>query len=292
MRIIWLQDMDPMSTGGGAQLTDRAHIVEGLKRGHDIRILTPQNQNTLLLHKSDFLIFSNVASFTPERLLKLPNRYAVFHHDWWFRCKWRLFLPLSEKCLVDCPQGPVYRPILEKAALHIFLSPLHYQINKEYFADAVEPHLLVPSPVNPDIFFDQKKPDRKNTCNLNGLLPFKGKANLLKYAKEHPDVKIRLAGDREKEEELPSNCEFIGPIPDTQLPSFYNTHEYYIELPDTPQPFNRTIAESYLCGCKIKGNKLIGALSWPWFNEGRQTVAERLNQSPKDFWNGLESILI
>ena len=290
MRIAWFQDIDPLSTAGGAQLTDRTHIIEGLKRGHKIVILTPENQNTVRLTESDFLVLSNVTRFDPNGFLQTHNRFAVFHHDMMFRCKWRLYFPMSEKCKADCPQAPVWKPVLAKALLHIFLSPLHYAVNREYFEDAIEPHVLVPSPVDTNEFFDYRKPDRAGICSLNGLVMFKGQETVLEYAKQHPDEKIVFAGQKDGNPVLPPNCSFVGHIAEGRLPDFYNTFVDYIELPNTPQPFNRTIAEAYLCGCKVRGNKLIGALSWPWFND-RAKVTEKLSQSPTDFWNALEQVL-
>jgi hypothetical protein len=285
-----MQDLNPLTSAGGAQLTDRGHIIEGMKRGHKIVILTPENKDTFQLTEDDFFVLSNISNFDPNRLGQLPNRRAVFHHDMMFRCKWRLYFPMTEKCDKDCPQGPIWKPVLEKALLHIFLSPLHYKVNAEYFGQAVEPHVLVPSTVDPDEFFDFRKPDRAGTCSLNGLISFKGQETNLEYARQHTEEKFVFAGTKDGDPQLPPNCSFVGPIADGRLPDFYNTFENYLELPNTPQPFNRTVAEAYLSGCKIKGNALVGALSWPWFTD-RKTVAEKLRQAPADFWNALEQVL-
>lgn len=288
MRIVWLQDMDPLSTAGGAQLTDRGEIIEGLKRGHNIAVMTPQNKDQLLLSEEDFLVLSNISSFDPERLLKLPNRYAVFHHDMFFRCRWRLFFPMSEKCTTDCPQGPVWRPVMAKALLHIFLSPLHYEVVHEYFGDAVEPHAIVPSAINVDEWFDYGGP-RKGCCSINGLVSYKGRDTVLEYVKAHPEEEFTFASQSEAST-LPPNAKYVGVIPEGKLLDFYNQFETYLELPNTPQPFNRTVAEAYLSGCHVKGNRLVGALSWPWFTD-RKSVAENLRNATKDFWEGLEQVL-
>ena len=179
----------------------------------------------------------------------------------------------------------------EKAELNIFLSPLHYAIHKERFGEAVEPHFLTPSGFdNVDAFFDTMK-ERKDYCNVNGLLPFKGREPLIKFAKENPDVQIDVGGSstengRKLDVDLPENMKYVGPIPESQLNEFYNKHEFYIELPDTPQPYNRTVAEAYLSGCKIKGNALLGALSWEFTD--RESVRKHLRESPRVFWETLE----
>ncbi|GAI75113.1 unnamed protein product, partial [marine sediment metagenome] len=45
---MWIQDLDFMSQDGGAQHTDRAHFIEGARRGHDMNILTPQVDPNIL----------------------------------------------------------------------------------------------------------------------------------------------------------------------------------------------------------------------------------------------------
>jgi hypothetical protein len=200
---------------------------------------------------------------------------------------------MSEKCMDDCPQAPVWEPVMKNAALHVFLSPLHYRLNAEKFGEAVSSHILVPSSVNPDKWFDFGRPDRKGCGNVNGLFSFKGRSNYLAYAAEHPDDHITFLGGNEKPAEpLPPNVSVIDtPLPDAQMPNFYNGFEWYLELPNTPQPFNRTVVEAYLSGCKIKTNGLVGAFSWPWMSQGREAVAQKLKEAPDEFWRGLESVL-
>lgn len=292
MKVVWVQDFSPLTMGGGAQQTDREHIREGLRRGHDVSFVTPENANQPI-DETAFVVLSNPSRFDPKRLSTMKNRYAVFHHDYLHLCRWRLFFPWTEKCAVNCPQTPLWRPVLEKAKLHVFLSPLHYRVHSDILGDAIEPHVLVPGTVNPDEFFDHGR-ERKGTCNVNGLLSFKGRKPILEYAKENPGETITFAGVNEKPDEpLPENCKFVGPISDVggKMRDFYNQHEWYLELPDTPQPFNRTIAEAYLSGCKIKGNELLGALSWHWFSEGRKAVAEHLRNAPLEFWNAVEAVV-
>lgn len=292
-RVVWFQDYNPLSFGGGAQLTDRAYITEGLKQAYDIIILTPELQNQIILTKDDFLVYSNTAMFDPAKLAAAPNKYAVFHHDWvQSRCKWRLYFPMSEKCMADCPHAPIWKPVLEKAVLNIFLSPLHYRLVKEYFGDSVGPYVLAPSVVNPDHFFDHKKPGRKGTCSLNGLITFKGRAQQLEYAKQHSDESITFGGDNDRPQEpLPPNCKFVGPVAEGNLPKFYNEFEWFNELPDTPQPMNRTAIEARLCGLKVRTNALLGAASWPWFTSGVDVIAQKMRDAPGEFWKGVESVL-
>ena len=107
MRVAWLQDMDVFSSGGGAELTDRAHIVEGIRQGHDIEILLPRDAQDLAW--ADVVVISNAVGWPVDLLSNIAPRYVVFLHDYWALCKWRLFYPMQEKCL-DCFQKAKYLP--------------------------------------------------------------------------------------------------------------------------------------------------------------------------------------
>jgi len=50
------------------------------------------------------------------------------------------------------------------------------------------------------------------------------------------------------------------------------------------------VAEAYLAGCEIIGNKLIGALSHSWF-KSRKEVEEHCGNSSKLFWEKIEEAL-
>ena len=222
------------------------------------------------------------------------NSYAapIITHN----CAYRLYLPLTEKCFTDCPEYPFWNEVYKKAELNIFLSPLHYDIHKERFGESVEPHFLTPSGFDDvDRFVDMKNGRSGTTCNLNGLLGFKGREQLFKYAGEHPEVAIdiggsNMEGDKRLDVDLPPNIRYVGPIQSSELPKFYNKYEFYIELHDRPQPFNRTIVESYLSGCKLIVNSLVGATSWPWFTD-RDSVRAHLKSAPSEFWVKLEKEL-
>ena len=40
-----------------------------------------------------------------------------------------------------------------------------------------------------------------------------------------------------------SNCKYVTYFPNDELPKVYNEHEYFIHLPNTAQPLERTVAE-------------------------------------------------
>ena len=290
MRFVWVQDLDFVSNpySGGAQASDWGHYQYGLKKGHEQILITPQNWQSVQVQGEDVLILSNIRSFGPERFLDKPNKIITFNHDYW--CRYRLFYPRLEKCIKSCAYKEPWEKLFKKAKLNIFLSPLHYKMHKEVFGDAIEPHALVPSPVDPEKFYDMKKEREKDVLTVNTALPFKGKANLIAWANNNPDRKITVVGAR-SDVPLPSNCEYIGVVPYAEMPELYNKHKFYLELPSTPQPMNRTACEAYLCGCSLITNNLLGFMSWGW--KLRDDVRGNVgSNASKRFWKSIEKVIV
>ncbi len=285
-RVVWFQDLDFHKFSGGAESTDRLHFQEGLRRGYDMAIVTPENQTQAQLTPDDLIVYSNIRRFDPEQLASVKCPYVVFHHDTW--CRYRLFYPrIPSKCLVRCPVKQQWTKLFEKARLHVFLSPLHYQIHREVFGSIIEPHVEVPSPMPPGGFVNMNL-ERDGYCNISGLHPFKGRDNLLKWAQENPDKRLSILGENPDRTKLPQNVKLLPPVPPGRMVYFYNAFEYFIHLPNHVDPFCRSLAESYLSGCKIIGNANIGCLSWPFFTNGRDTVEKELLASPQAFWAAIE----
>lgn len=240
------------------------------------------------IQEDDILILSNIQSFGPERFLDKPNKIITFNHDYW--CRYRLFYPRLERCLNSCAYKEPWERLYKKAKLNFFLSPLHYQMHEEVFHDSIEPHALVPSPVDPDKFCDMKKERKKDVLTVNTALPFKGRDNMIRWAKDNPDRKITVVGAR-SDVPLPSNCEYIGAVPYAKMPELYNEHRFYLELPSTCQPFNRTICEAYLSGCSLIMNDLLGFVSWGW--KSRDEVREKVGRNAsKRFWKIIEKVIL
>lgn len=258
----------------------------GIHRDHDMVLVTPDNMNTVTVQDDDLIIFSNIRRFDLKRLATLNNPSVMFHHDTW--CKYRLFYPrIPSKCLVRCPVKEDWANLFKKVKLHIFLSPLHYEIHREVFGDIVEPHINVPSPLADQAFKDLRL-QRNDYCNVSGLNPFKGREPLLQWAKEHSDQRLSILGQNPDKVELPPNVRSLPPVPAGKMNDFYNAFKDFIHLPDRVDPFCRSIAEAYLAGCRITGNKNIGALSWPFFKEGRAIVERELLTAPNRFWEAIE----
>jgi len=294
MRFTWMQDLDLMSLGGGAQLTDRVHFVEGIRRGHDMSIITPQADLDNLFADDSPVIVSNImAGFRVglfQQLVEKKKSCVWFFHNHQPLCKYRLFYPMLEKCK-SCYRRENWLPIFLEAKLLIWLSPLHRE-SWLWACPELEqkPYAIVPSPIDSSQFHDMKLPREGVVC-VTSLFEFKGRGNVLHWAEEHPDQKITCVGGNPiPGEPLPPNCHEVGQVPPWRMNELYNEHKAFLHLPGTPQPFDRTVAEAYLAGCEIIGNKLIGALSYDWFRS-REKVAEHCGSSSKLFWGKIEEVL-
>ena len=285
MKIAWLQDLNPLAEiSGGAQLTDRTHIMAGFRLGHDVVPVTP-SESGLLKRPYDAFILSNVTSFrmdTFQEMIKQGAPFVIFAHD--YTCKWRLFYPMQPKCK-SCYLRDRWLPVLQASRLIVWLSPLHRWAWLYMYPELKKhPYVLVPSPVSPDEFY-AKNGERKGVIAVNAALAFKGRDNFINWAKEHPDIAITHVG--QEDATLPSNITCVGVKTPFEMNDLYNKHETLVHLPNTPQPCERVVLEAYLAGCKIIGNRLIGALSYRWF-KSRDLVARHVREAPKRFWDAVE----
>ena len=287
MRVAYIQDLDVFSQEGGAQQTDRTHFKEGIKRGHDIEMLVPGKQ----LSRGDVAIVSNAVSF-PLEFFNTLGTYIWFAHDYFPICKYRLFYPMAQEC-GSCYLKERWLPILLKSKMVIWLSPLHRDSWLSLYPELKDiPYHLSPSPVDPGLFNDLRSSvfPRKGILSVESLAPFKGRDYVVKWAAEHPEEHITFIGGADYNLPLPENCEVVGYVPNSMMNEVYNRHEAFLHLPQSPSPFDRTCAEAYLAGCRIIGNDLIGALSYPWF-KSREEVADHLRRSPTELWEAIEEVL-
>ena len=293
MKMLYAQDFDFMVHPGGAQITDRAHFLEGIRRGHDIHIWSPESGiDDYDLHGDVKVIASNPVFLHVDTFQLLLDRsipYVYFFHDYMPVCKYRLFYPMKESCK-SCYLKERWLPYLVKSKMLIWLSPLHRE-SWLWVCPELEgvPFHLSPSPVNPDSFYDLGLP-RQGVISVESLHPFKGRDQVLKWAVEHPEVEVDIVGGNpEPNSPLPPNCKDIGQVSGSKMNEVYNQHKVFLHLPQNPSPFDRTVAEAYLAGCDVIGNELIGALSYDWFSS-REQVAEHCRNSSRLLWDKLEEV--
>ena len=287
MKVAFIQDLDPFTEPGGAQMTDKTHLLYAIRHGHDVEVVLP-NADPSALFKSDLVVISNNAAFPIglfQELQKQQRKYVFFLHDYQNLCRWRLFYPMLDKCKV-CHLKEGWLPILQGAASIIWLSPLHRESWLFTYPELAEhDSSIIPSPVSVTDFFDMKQ-ERHGYIAVHATEEFKGRERFLEYVEQHPEISFTLVGA--PPDGLPANVKGIGYVPYSAMNELYNQHQAFVHLPTTTQPFERTIPEALLAGCKIIGNKNIGALSYPEFSQGREAIVKLLKKSSMQFLAALE----
>ena len=297
MKIAWVADHNPLEgQGGGAELSEKAVILEGIRKGYEINLFTPNTPQPNEVLNADFVIIGNASLWSPNFLFRIIEQQEVVNyiHDFFPLCHYRLYFPDLKKCKTTCPHLSYTKKMILNASLNIFLSPLHYKVWKRVLPELEDvPHYLHPSPVDVNEFQVLDVPKVLDSIlGVNVLLSFKGKDNVLKYAQEHPDKTFTFIGGKEGNIKPLSNCHYLGGVPNAELVGMYSQSECVIHLPNTVDPFCRVVAEGKLCGAKIIGNKLIGALSYKEFGYGRDDFAKWIDGSPKRFWERIEKEML
>lgn len=71
--------------------------------------------------------------------------------------------------------------------------------------------------------------------------------HLLKIAENLPSVHFIVAGGKQMDVDFPSNVEYLGRLPFSEMPNFYNKADLLI-LPSATEGFPNTVLEAYACG--------------------------------------------
>jgi hypothetical protein len=292
-KISWICDHDCMiGEGGGGELSEKVVITEGIRRGHDIELCTPNTPDKNKVFKSDIVIIGSGSRLPQQFLVQVSERQEIVNyiHDFWPLCKFRLFYSDLEKCKTICSGLGLAKKLLLSSSLNIYLSPLHKRIWLRAIPElALQMSYLHVSPVDTNLFvpLDVPKIPNSSLC-INCLMKFKDLENVITYAKEHPERTITCVGGQEKGVQLPPNIVPVGGVSQDQLPSMYAQSEEYLHLPNYVEPCGRSTIEAKLCDIPMKLNKLVGVASYPEFKWDRERFAAWIENSAHRFWRKLE----
>jgi glycosyltransferase involved in cell wall biosynthesis len=289
-KVVWLQDIDPFVSNTGGELNDKAKIIAGIRRGYDIEVVTPHNFSQKIIDSADLIVLSNTSMFTQEQL-KFTKPYVIYHHDYMYVCKWRLYFSEEERCK-SCVEWR--RNLIRGASLNLFLSPLHRQAHQAVVPEiGLSNSVCIPSSVDTEHFKPITPTERNGVLYVGVIDEFKGISNVLLYASER-GLKVDFYGydqnnvlcDRIETE----GHKIIGPVDYFNLPELYSKYEYAIHLPQQSEPYGRFLVEAYLCGCKIITNQNNGAWSYPFMKgNNKEEIRHTLSYSSIAFWEEIES---
>jgi len=275
-KILWLVDFTTTEVpAGGAEITDSYVIQAGRTLGLDITIVRPASLRSDILFNADLVILSNCYDFPTPALQRVQETkpYVVYLHD-------------SGRWLSVVKNIP---DLLIRSKVSIFLSPLHRDCFKTFLG--IDDNILLIPPHIPPNFYDAGE-DRDNKILFVGNIhDGKGVKSIIEYAKNNQQTHIDFYFNRSQGPLLSqlkglSNCNLVGFVPKEVIFNNYNKYAYFIHIPQHFEAFGRSVAEAFLCGCKLIVNERVGALSYGW---DYATFRQKTLNSHFDFWKKLEN---
>ena len=277
MKILWINDSDIKTTpSGGAEQADYYRVEYGKKLGYNIEYQTRRTFNIESIDSFALIILSNNILFKPkERNIIFQKPYICDSHD---HNSWgniaRSNPEIFRNSLLNCWKSPAHRD---------FLKMFNMGSN----------NICLP-PYIPEIFDIFNKERINDTMCCTFLHYLKGIPNIVDFAKKHPKRILSFYFGRSMPDMLSllrstPNCCLKGYIDRDELPDIYNTHKYYIHLPNTLEPSGTTVGEAHICGCELILNDKIGFTSYDWFWD-RKEFKYRCNNADKDFWETVSNL--
>lgn len=86
------------------------------------------------------------------------------------------------------------------------------------------------------------------------ISPEKGVLRLLRVAEKLTGLHLLIAGKKEIDISFPSSVEYVGSLPFSEMPRFYNKADLIV-LPSFTEGFPNVVLEAYACGKPILGAK-------------------------------------
>lgn len=303
MRIEWISFLDPFVYGGGGELSHRALIHSGRRRGHTIGdrgFLRRRPQRALRrfgLHRgmrvelgADAFVLANLRN-APSFPRRIPGdlvdvvldsgRAAIFEEAWVDVCLHNLpCMGDPARCRPDCDRD-FANSLYSRAQVGIFNSPRQ--------RDAIAAVIDVPLPertilsrpaINPDHFRPLGLERDLDVLYVGRITAAKGYYELLE---RFGPARLTFAGPNHLGE--PVQGTHLGPVAYSDLPKLYNRARTFAHLPRWLEPMGRAPVEAALCGCEVVLNDRVGVASYPrevW------TDPEVVRTATDRFWEDFE----
>lgn len=287
VKIGWVHEI-PAENQGGAELTNKEMIEEGIRRGYEIVYMMEHNVDL----SCDFYIINNVYFMARKKIYEIIHSgkpFVKYEHDMGF-CHYR-----DGDCWSHCGDNKCgnwyYEELFMKSKLNIFLSPLHYEKHAEMLKSIkLRPYHIQPSPVTvPEMGTVEKTPN--TTCYVGQVSKPKGADRLIQYAKRNPQIQFHIVGQvhylfEEAFKKL-MNCRMYGHVKRGYALRVMAKCEYFYHEPHNLEAYGRTVAEAHLLGCKLITNERVGVMSY----EDPFDTIEKAKEAPTQFWDKIEEVM-
>lgn len=332
MKIVWLNDFRLKQGkedngvdlhGGGAEATIDLFMQEGKRRGHDIKILTPQTYNKEDIEKAELIILSNTkmslkrTQFHPADIdwIVENKKFIKLEHDATF-CIFRN-VQCDDLCeVIEC--SPFWhRKMFRKSSMNVFLSPLQLNLHKKFFKKELsdDKTVCVPPCIKKSIFAPSPTAVIKGTyCVIGAIYGGKGIEDILdQYEELGKNLRFigKISDPKLANKIVQAGHTIVPPVPYEDMPKIIQKYEYciisrrikkqnnrgeYLVREDGSQIFNymneaysRIIMEAYNCGLKIlidkESKKRVGRYSYDLDDE---EMSKMCDTSDASFFDELE----
>lgn len=295
----------------------RTLLQRGRERGHDIRVTAVRPRRTALHSKPDivlaidlfnhghtFLSFGAWRSFSAAFLNSILKTGPLIHMTTAYAdicnlpslpcsginsvpCPFKP-LPLLRRALLrdfdnDCfASNPLARTLYERAALNVFLSPLHKGTTERLLGHTLDRTFILKPTIDPAMFHNENR-ERDIDYLFVGLI---GEAKGLDEMRvRFRGSDIRMIGRIAPGTKLDFG-HYVGFVPYEDIPRWMNRAKHFVFLPRWPEPQGRVVVEAALCGCNIIANGNVGALSFDFdLSEPKQ-----YSDAEESFWKAVEEV--
>jgi len=273
--VVWAHDHRLSDRLGGAQMTNTLMIERAPDWCNVLEVYPDNLDHVKIIPEQVLVVLNNVRQFSAPQLGKLTDvPFVIYAHDFWQHTeRW---------------QTRVYKRLIEQAASHVFLSPLHKTGFESAWQTTLPEALVCPPAFDLDKYsclehFDKECSPDDVFVYLGEFGAHKGLADMDAWAKEH-SVKIDCYGWGDLSEYL--YLRDMGTLKPETVPAFLSRQAgALVFMPADLEPFGRVSAEGILSGCTPVYNDNVGSLSYGW--QTLEDWQDALAEAPDTFWQHL-----
>jgi len=281
IKIAWVADfLIENYRAGGAQYTNDIMIKAGRAKGYEIDIITPDKISDKTY---DLYILNNIRYFKTDYLLNIieDKKYIKWEHDYWI---------VGTK--VD--NSPLIK-LIDNSLLNLFMSGYQIKECEKRMNMQIPKAKYILSPIDTDIFFIDNNIEKDNNLAIwtgHDTPSNKGFNNIIEYAKENSNLKIKAFGKFTKynNENTPTNVEIMGEVLQIEFANWLKKAKFVMALPNWIEPTGRSVMEGLLCGCTLIVNNNIGFLHEDIDVSNYEQLRKVVHTEDK-FWSSIQGVI-